>query len=78
MENTNKLSSGKGKASVVAEATRGLLYQSRCVSKEATKIIWEVYAKLRLKDLTDILKSVRYSKVLPCDSLLTPIKQKCL
>jgi len=53
MENTNKLSSGKGKASVVAEATRGLLYQSRCVSKEATKIIWEVYAKLRLKDLTD-------------------------
>ena len=28
MENINKLSSGKGKASVVAEATRGLLYQS--------------------------------------------------
>ena len=53
MENTNKLSSGKGKESVVAEATRGLLYQSRCVSKSATKIIWEVYAKLRLKDLTD-------------------------
>jgi hypothetical protein len=53
MENTNKLSSGKKKESVVAEATRGLLYQSRCVSKEGTKIIWEVYAKLRLKDLTD-------------------------
>ena len=53
MENTNKLSSVKKKESVVAEATRGLLYQSRCVSKEGTKIIWEVYAKLRLKDLTD-------------------------
>ena len=53
MENTNKFSSGKGKSSVVAETTRGLLYQSRCVSKSATSIIWEVYAKLRLKDLTD-------------------------
>jgi len=53
MENTNKFSSGKGKADVIAEATRGLLYQSRCVSKSATSIIWEVYAKLRLKDLTD-------------------------
>ena len=53
MENTNKLSSGKKKSSVVAEATRGRLYQSRCVSKEATKIVWEIYAKLRLKDLTD-------------------------
>ena len=53
MENTNKFSSGKGKSAVVAEATRGLLYQSRCVSKSATSVIWEVYAKLRLKDLTD-------------------------
>jgi hypothetical protein len=53
MENTNKFSSGKKKSSVVAEATRGLLYQSRCVSKSATSVVWEVYAKLRLKDLTD-------------------------
>jgi len=53
MENTNKYSSGKGKSAVVAEATRGMLYQSRCVSKSATSVVWEVYAKLRLKDLTD-------------------------
>jgi len=53
MENTNKFSSGKGKSAIVAEATRGLLYQSRCVSKSATSVVWEVYAKLRLKDLTD-------------------------
>ena len=46
MENTNKFSSGKGKCAVVAEATRSLLYQSRCVSKSATSVIWEVYAKL--------------------------------
>jgi len=58
MENTNKLSSGKGKASVVAEATRGLLYQSRCVSKSATSVVWEIYAKLRLKDLTDYFEKV--------------------
>jgi len=53
MENTNKFSSGKGKTDVVTDATRGLLYQSRCVSKSATSVVWEVYAKLRLKDLTD-------------------------
>jgi hypothetical protein len=53
MENTNKFSSGKGKSAIVAEATRGLLYQSRCVSKSATSVVWEIYAKLRLKDLTD-------------------------
>ena len=53
MENTNKFSSGKGKTGVVTDATRGLLYQSRCVSKSATSVVWEVYAKLRLKDLTD-------------------------
>jgi hypothetical protein len=58
MENTNKFSSGKGKSSVVAEATRGLLYQSRCVSKSATSVVWEVYAKLRLKDLTDYFEKV--------------------
>ncbi len=48
----------KGKSSVVAEATRGLLYQSRCVSKSATSVVWEVYAKLRLKDLTDYFEKV--------------------
>ena len=53
MENTNKFSSRKGKTAVVTDATRGLLYQSRCVSKSATSVVWEVYAKLRLKDLTD-------------------------
>ena len=53
MDNTNNFSSGKGKSAVVAEAIRGLLYQSRCVSKSATSVVWEVYAKLRLKDLTD-------------------------
>ena len=53
MENTNKFSSGKSKTDVVTDATRGLLYQSRCVSKSATSVVWEVYAKLRLKDLTD-------------------------
>jgi len=58
MEITNKLSSGKGKSGVVAEATRGLLYQSRCVSKSPTQIVWEVYAKLRLKDLTDYFEKV--------------------
>jgi len=58
MENTNKFSSGKKKSSVVAEATRGLLYQSRCVSKSATSVVWEVYAKLRLKDLTDYFLKV--------------------
>ena len=58
MENTNKFSSGKGKSAVVAEATRGLLYQSRCVSKSATSVVWEVYAKLRLKDLTDYFEKV--------------------
>jgi hypothetical protein len=58
MENTNKFSSGKGKSDVVAEATRGLLYQSRCVSKSATSVVWEVYAKLRLKDLTDYFEKV--------------------
>jgi len=52
MENTHKLFSGKGKTGVDTDATRGLLYQSRCVSKSATSVVWEVYAKLRLKDLT--------------------------
>jgi len=58
MENTNKFSSGKGKTGVVIDATRGLLYQSRCVSKSATSVVWEVYAKLRLKDLTDYFEKV--------------------
>ena len=78
MENTNKFSSGKKKSSVVAEATRGLLYQSRCVSKSATSVVWEVYAKLRLKDLTDYFEKFHCLKVLLCDFLLIPIKQKFL
>ena len=48
MENTNKFSSGKKKSSMVEEATRGLLYQSRCVSKSATSVVWEIYARLRV------------------------------
>jgi len=40
MENTNKFSSGKSKTDVVTDATRGLLYQSRCVSKSATSVVW--------------------------------------
>jgi len=58
MENTYKFPSGKGKTGVVTDATRGLLYQSRCVSKSATSVVWEVYAKLRLKEITDYFEKV--------------------
>jgi hypothetical protein len=58
MENTNKFSSGKSKPDVVTDATRGLIFQSRCVSKSATSVVREVCAKLCLKYLTDYFEKV--------------------
>jgi len=57
MENTNKLLSGKGTIWVVKNASRGLLYQARCMSKSVTSVVWEVYVKLHPKDLTDYFEN---------------------
>jgi hypothetical protein len=46
-------SSGNGKQHVITHGKQSELYQSRVVSQTATAIVWEIYAKLRLKDLSE-------------------------